>query len=168
MASIFLVQYYQYDNVNRLAAVMACFVIVLSGCSSAVHTETTDSTDPCGGVDSMTHPGQNTSIAEQLWDRDSVIVGGFDLPADSDVLFVVYRNDTVLGVRSFGTADRIGVDGIEILLDGSLTGQQKIQTILYADTDHDGRFDPDIDTPCQDADGVVTASPQQINFTSFT
>lgn len=90
-----------------------------------------------------------------------------DVPDNASVLFVAYVDGRPSGV---GFVDRSGakgmrVDGAEVGLDRTFSGQHTVEVVAWSDEDADGSFDPNVDRPCTQDGEIVRAGPKRINFT---
>lgn len=108
------------------------------------------------------------------WSANEVSVG-FYSPADIDVfhpvLFVVYENDTLLGVKRWTGvtgSNAAHVDGFTITLDEHLEGTHTIRVVAHSDTNGNEEFDRGTDRPCYYKGTLNQAGPKTINFSSFS
>lgn len=117
-------------------------------------------------VDGVSFWGMGHGMANR-WDRDMVRIG-YRLPANADVFFVVFENETALGSVHATTDERPrSVDGDSITLNKSLNGTHTIRVVAFADTNRNDRFDPEEDERCRYNGTVVKDGPKTVDFDSL-
>lgn len=141
-------------------------LLLIAGCTGAP-TETS----PAGQESPDAVSYENSGIAfccvsNYYWQPNLVRYGG-GIPAQASLFYVVYENETMLGLSHVKT-DGGGVGtGATIRLESQLRGNHTIRIEVYEDTDGDGEFDPATDRPVRNGDGLVRAGPQTFNFSAF-
>ncbi|MFC7137970.1 hypothetical protein ACFQRB_19010 [Halobaculum litoreum] len=103
-----------------------------------------------------------------MWSPDGVRVG-YSLPANTSALFVVFVDGEPRGdafVRNTYD-DTLAADGDSIALAEAFDGRHAVRVVRYADTNGNGGFDPGVDAPCADGDGVEQAGPAVVDFDRF-
>lgn len=166
-------------------------LVLLAGCSSSIDpavspTQSPEITSPApvthnGSLQPATRPCPEAISFWNLPDSTSNSAGwsanevsaGFYSPGTVDffnrTFFVVYQNDTILGVEPFWSdSGAVHVDGFTIPLDNRLTGTHTIRVVVYADTNENQEFDRETDRPCYYKGSINQAGPKTINFSSNT
>jgi len=164
---------------HSLASIVVAGLLLLAGCLGGVvgpssdagpaGTPTTTANSPSACVDDVAFWGLQGPTTERLWSPDRVRIG-YTLPANASVFFVVYEDDTVLGVShatNFDPDYAIASDGAEIHLDTALEGTHTIRVVAVADVNRNGEFDPATDVPCRSHGAVARAGPETIDFDRF-
>ena len=90
----------------------------------------------------------------------------YTVPSTTDVLFVVYKNETVIGTEQKSHADDFAMDGWPVELTEPLDGPHTVRVLAYTDTNGDGSIDPATDEPCQRNGSVIQAGPTTFEFRS--
>lgn len=169
---------------RRLAVMAAVSAVMMAGCISGGGATTSpaqpagDTTSPAGtvtpigSVQSAEKPCPDALAFWNLgkrpgWSQNSVSVGFF-APAAIDafhpVYFVVYENDTILGMERWTGGEAVHVDGFTIPLDEELDGNHTISGRVHVDTNENETFDRGTDRPCYHNGSRNQAGPEPIDF----
>lgn len=108
-------------------------------------------------------------VEEDLWAPDVIRVG-YSVPSNTSFLVVAYVDGTARGSIYENNTESTGVevDGAEIELNESFTGEHAVRAVIYQDENGNGVFEADIDRPCQNDRGVVETEPETVNFSAYT
>jgi len=161
---------------HALAATAIAGLLLCAGCLGGVVGPSTDAgptpttaNSPSACVDDVSFWGLSGPTNEQLWSPDRVRIG-YTLPPNASVFFVVYEDDTVLGVThatNFDPDYALASDGDEIRLETALEGTHTIRVVAVADVNRNGEFDPATDVPCRSNGALAQAGPEPIDFDPF-
>lgn len=102
---------------------------------------------------------------EQFWEQDVVRVT-YTVPSNTSILFVTYVDGAVSGVDSPASPGE-HADGAIFELDSAYSGKHTVQVVVFQDTNDNGQYDTDADSPCLNDDEVVQAGPRVIDFNGY-
>lgn len=99
------------------------------------------------------------------WDPGIVRIS-YTIPSSTEVLFVVYKNETVVGTDRKSYSQDFAMDGWPVQLDEPLEGPHTVRVLAYTDMNGDGSIDPATDQPCQRNGSVIQAEPTTFAFST--
>ncbi len=164
-----LTQSYQLYLMRSHPSILVVLVVVFAGCLSGVPFSSNPpmSSEACNGATSPAFYALGTQVEKNIWDTKSVVVG-FELGDNADILLVAYENESRLGIQPYNNTQAVAVDGLRIPLSHQLTGNHTVRVVMYGDTNENGKYDPDVDTPCQHDGTILQTENRTINFSRFT
>lgn len=161
-------------SLQSIAAGCFVLIVLLSGCSSVTWDGGSPSPTPDSSPSSsISESGCAEFVTlggwgESIRDSDEVTIT-YEVTANASVFFVVFENDTVLGIEHVETrsgGSGIHADGHDVSLDRKLEGNHTLQVVAYSDTNANGQFDPEVDQPCRNDGEVVQSEVRTLNFST--
>ena len=145
---------------SRKAAVLALLALlgILSGCVGTPPATSGGTDQNCENIRSLAFYKAHDFHS---WEADKLRIG-YETSGPTEILFVAYENDTVLGMNYVTSRQAMASDGDYVPLDRPLSGNHTVQVRAYGDENGNGKFDPQTDTRCS-----AQTKPLSQNFSSL-
>lgn len=166
---------------RSILTVLLLLSVVISGCTAFSDSgmESTPPESPDPPTETTTPPdvlssgvsckdGLQVSLwglsEPKFWGPDRIRTS-YSVPSNMSILFVAVIDNSIAGVESEQTQNMsTTVDGGNIQLREPLSGEHRVEVVIFNDSNNNKQLDSGVDKPCQNA---VNAGPQRINFTQF-
>lgn len=173
---------------ERTLTILLLSAVIISGCTTFSDSgmESTPSDSPENRDLAQTTPTKTTTppdalssgvpckdglqvslwglVEPEFWDPDRIRIS-YTVPSNTSILFVALVDNSIAGVESEQTRNSsTTADGGSIQLREPLSGEHRVEVLIFNDANSNGQLDSGVDNPCQNADN---SGPQRINFTQF-